>query len=303
MRMTRAVVSVIVASDFQAGGQRSWRSEREILEALARQDIRQPVEVLLVENERYRNATPSHLGDIYPGLRIVYAPETQSARLKDFGVSQVDAELVAVLEADCVPEPPWLRVLVDTLRQRPEVSAVSGKTSYGNETMYRRALSLVDRSFDDLGGPGFTPRVSNNGAIYRRGLLLQFPYPAAVTPFTSARLREEAMRRAGHVFFFEPAAVMRHAIGGWDFIRDFRRHTGYSDMFVHPTRGLRSIPRLSWRRRCREARDCLRLGSRYLRWYDWPLTAALLVTAPVLELPGMLDALRERASIPNTSYH
>jgi hypothetical protein len=45
------------------------------------------------------------------------------------------------------------------------------------------------------------------------------------------------------------------------------------------------------------------LGSTYLRWYDWPLTVALLATVPVLELPGMLDALRERASIPKTSYH
>lgn len=296
-------VSVIVVSDFEGGGQRSWRSEREILEALARQDIRQPFEVLLVESERYRNATPSHLGDIYPGLRIIYAPETQSARLKDFGVSQVSAEFVAVLEADCLPNPSWLRVLVDALRQRPDVSAVSGRTNYGNETMYRRVLSLVDRSFDDLGQAGVTAGISNNGALYRRSLLLRFPYPPAITPFTSARLRMNAMRQAGHLFFFEPAAVMRHAIGGWGFIRDFRRHTGYSDMFCHQTRGLRSIPRLSWRRRRREARDCLRLGSSYLRWYDWPLTAALLATAPVLELPGMLDALRERASIPKTSYH
>jgi hypothetical protein len=120
--------------------------------------------------------------------------------------------------------------LVDVLRQRPDVSAVSGRTNYGNETAYRRALSLVDRSFDDLGGPGVAGSVSNNGALYRRSLLVRFPYPPAVTPFTSARLRAEAMRQAGHVFFFEPAAVTRHAIGGWDFIRDFRRHTGYSDI-------------------------------------------------------------------------
>ena len=28
-----------------------------------------------------------------------------------------------------------------------------------------------------------------------------------------------------------------------------------------------------------------RLGSGYLRWHDWPLTAALLAAAPFLELP------------------
>jgi hypothetical protein len=298
-----AVESVVVVSDFADSGQRSWRNERALLEGLARQDIRELFEVLLVENERYRNAMPSDLGAICPGLRIVYSSATQSAQLKDLGVSQVDTELVAVLEADCVPDPAWLRVLVDVLRQRPDVSAVSGRTNYGNETMYRRALSLVDRAFDDLGRSSVAESVSNNGALYRRSLLLRFPYPPAITPFTSARLRGAAMRRAGHVFFFEPAAVMRHAIGGWDFIRDFRRHIGYSDMFEHPTRRLRSIPCVSWRRRRREVRDCLRLGPSYLRWYDWPLTAALLSTVPVLELPGMLDMLRERARIPKTSYH
>lgn len=300
--MTGTVVSVIIVADFEDGGQRSWHNERKILEALARQDIGQPFEVILIESEQYRDAGPRDLADICAGLRIVYAPETQSARLKDFGVGQANAELVAVLEADCLPNPSWLRVLVDVLRERPDVAAVSGRTNYGDETMYRRSLSLVDRSFDDLGRPGVTRFVSNNAALYRRSLLLRFPYPPAITPFTSARLRVQAMRQAGHVFFFEPAAVVRHAIGGWGFIRDYRRHTGYSDMIGHRARGLRSIPGLLWRRRRGEARDCLRLGSIYLRWYDWPLTVALLATAPVLELPGMLDALRERAAIPKTSY-
>ena len=300
--MTRAVVSVIVVSDYEDAGQKSWRSEREILAALARQDFGRPFEVVLVESEQHRDAAPRDLLAICAGSRIVYAPETQSARLKDFGVGQVDADLVAILEADCLPNPPWLRVLVDVLRQRPDVSAASGRTTYGGETMYRRSLSLVDRSFDDLGRSGITEHVSNNGALYRRSLLRRFPYPPAASPFTSARLRLQAMREAGHVFFFEPTAVMRHGIGGWGFVRDVRRHTGYSDMVRHPTRGLGSIPGLLWRRRCREARDCLRLGPTYLRWYDWPLTAALLAAAPVLEVPGMLDALRERAAIPKTAY-
>ncbi len=179
---------------------------------------------------------------------------------------------------------------------------MSGRTNYGDETTYRRALSLVDRSFDDLGRPGVTEHVSNNGALYRRSLLRRFPYPESISPFTSASLRMRAMWQAGHVFFFEPAAVMRHAIGGLGFIRDFRRHTGYCDMFGHQTRKLRTIPVLLWQRRCTEIRDCLRLGSAYLRWHDWPLAAALLAAAPLLELPGMLDALRERAAIPKTSY-
>jgi hypothetical protein len=236
-------------------------------------------------------------------LTILYSPETQSARLKDLGASRAAAELVAVFEADCVPSPSWLRVLVTVLRERTDVSVVSGRTHYGEETSYRRALSLVDRSFDNLGRPGFTPHISKNAALYRRSLLARFPYPKTGTPFTSSILRMQAMARAGDVrFFFGPAAVVRHAIGGWDFVRDFRRHVGYADMMCDPARRLRSIPPLLWRRFSRDGRDCLRLGPGYLRWYDWPLTAALLTAAAFLQVPGMLDAWRGREGIPRTSY-
>lgn len=296
-------VSVVIVSDFEDNPQRLWRTERSLLEALARQDFREPFEVILVESERYRDEIPRDLPMICPRFRIVYSAETQSAKLKDVGVSWATAELVAVLDADCLPNEAWLRVLVTVLRERTDVSAVSGRTHYGEETSYRRALSLVDRSFDDLGRPGLTPRVSTNAALYRHSLLTRFPYPESATPFGSAILRMQAMARAGDVrFFFEPAAVVRHAIGGWDFIRDFRRHIGYVDMMSDPARRLRSIPRLLWWRFSLHGRDCLRLGRSYLRWYDWPLAVAILAATPFLQVPGMLDAWRERDAIPRTSF-
>jgi hypothetical protein len=114
-------------------------------------------------------------------------------------------------------------------------------------------------------------------------------------------LRMHAMARAGDVrFFFEPAAVVQHALGGWGSIRDFRRHIGYIDMMGDPR--LRSIPSLLWQRLSLHGRDCLRLGPTYLRWYDWPLAAAFLAATPVLQVPGMLDAWRGRADIPRTSF-
>lgn len=294
-------MSVVVVSDCEQDAQRSWRTERSVLQALARQDLREPFEVILVEHERYRSEIPADLPPICPRFRIVFSAERQSAKLKNVGACRANTELVAVLDADCVPNDGWLSSLVTVLRERTNVSAASGRTHYGEENSYRRALSLVDRSFDDLGRPGFTPRVSTNAALYRRSLLARFPYPESATPFGAAMLRMQAMARAGDVrFFFEPAAVVRHAIGGWDSIRDFRRHIGYIDMMADPR--LRSIPALLWRRLAFHGRDCLRLGPRYLRWYDWPLATAFLAATPFLQVPGMLDAWRRRDAIPHTSF-
>jgi len=299
---TEPLVSVLVVSDYQDGREQTWSIERAILGGLSRQTLVEPFEVILVESDRRNGEAPPDLLEICPAGRVVYAPATQSAMLKDWGVGHARADLIAVFEADCVPDPSWLGVLVDVLRRHSEVSAVSGRTTYGAETMYRRALGLVDRSFDDLERAGPSSQISNNAALYRRHLLRDFPYPPAITPFTSARLRIAAMRAAGHGFYFEPQATVRHAVGGLRFIRDFRRNIGYSDMAGHPQPAVHAIPTLLGRRTRREIHDCLRLGRRDLRWYDWPLVPLLLLVARVLEIPGMLDALRRRKEIPGTAY-
>src|SRR5207247_333253 len=149
----------------------TWQTERLALHALAAQDIAEPFEVLLVENQELEASLPEDLGKICPGLKVVFTQELRSHRLKDHGVGHAAGELVAVLEADCVPDPTWLRVLTAALREHLDVSAASGPTTYGDGTALQRVLSLLDRGFENLGHPRLTPHVSNNAALHRRSLL------------------------------------------------------------------------------------------------------------------------------------
>ena len=225
-------ISVVIVSDYERTSTRTWQDERLLLEALARQDIDEPFEVLLIMDSELRGSLPDSVLKIVPGLKTIFLNERKSSKLKDYGVKQATTEYVAVLEADCVPCLEWLRLLSHVLRTREDVSVVSGRTWYGQGTMLKRSLSLLDRGFDDLGQSGSTIHVSNNGALYRRAVLAQFPYPDAITPFYSAGLRNQSMVQAGHRFYFEREAVMRHAIGGWHFVKDFRRNSGYSAMML-----------------------------------------------------------------------
>jgi hypothetical protein len=300
--MADSSLSVIVVSDYETGHEKTWHTERLVLEGLARQDIQEPFEVLLVENQRFQDTLPADLNEILPGLRVLFTDEERSARRKNYGVGRVSGDLVAVLEADSIPSPAWLRILVGVLRSHPEVSAASGRTTYGNRGTVERTLSLLDRGFDDLGHSGFTVHISNNGAVYRRSFLEAFPYPEAVTPFVSARMRLRQMRDAGHRVFFEPEALMHHAIGGWNFVRDFRRNTGYADMMGHQHMRYRMIPYVLWQRLREEWSDCRRVGPRYLRCYDWPLALALLAILRPLEIPGMVAAIQGRKKLPKTAY-
>lgn len=296
-------ISIVIVSDYEANDVKSWKVEELMLKAFSRQTFKQPFEVILVDNEKYQENVPEHLYDIVPNLKIVFSSETQSAKLKDYGVTLSSGALVAVLEADAPPCEDWLRILVEVLRTHPEVSVSTGKTSYGVENTYKRVLNLIDRSYDDLGKAGMSPYISNNGALYRRSVLMDFPYPDAATPFLSSRLRNKLMRTAGHKFYFEPGAITYHAIGDWRFIKDVRRNMGYSDMNTFSNRvGYRAIPSLMKRRWSKELSNCKRLASEYLRWWDWPLMIAMIVIIPFVEIPGMLDAVQKEKIIPGTSY-
>ncbi|MDX2240835.1 MAG: glycosyltransferase [Leptolyngbyaceae cyanobacterium bins.302] len=295
--------SVIIASDYEEGNEKTWETERKILTALAKQDFKEPFEIILVDYKIYQESLPKDLSDILPNLKIIFSNDAESAKRKDYGVKFSTSELVAVLEADCIPCSSWLRILVEDLRTLPDMVAVSGRTTYGDDSIYKRALSLLDRSFDDLGNAGKTQFVSNNGALYRRHILEAFPYPEAITPFLSSRTRNQAILDAGYQFYFDPRVSMQHAIGGWEFIKDVRRNTGYSDMMeLAATPSLNEVPRLLMKRQKFEWSLYKRLGRKRLKWYDWPLAIVLLFVARWCEVPGMIDAVKGNQSIPNTAY-
>ncbi len=121
-------VSVVV-SDYQEGPETTWHTERSILEGLSRQGLAELFEVILVESDQRSEQPPRDLEAICPGCRVVYAPATQSATLKDEGAGYARADLIAVFEADCVPDPSWLGVLVDVQPARPPYRPNSARST------------------------------------------------------------------------------------------------------------------------------------------------------------------------------
>ncbi len=296
-------ISIVVVSDFEDASVKTWRDELRCLQALGEQDIGQDVEIIVVENSALREVElPSELIDAAPQARVIFADSEQSAILKDYGVSQALGEWVAVIEADCVPARDWLRLLAKSLLDHPEVFAASGRTIYGWDSSYQRVLTLYDRSFDDRGQCGLARHISNNGALYRRETLLNYPYPHAITPFLSARMREKQILTDGNLVYFERAAVMRHAIGGLAFIADVRRNTGYSDMQAHGKRTWLKLIRLTWQRCMLDISALRHHGRDYLRWYDYPFALLLFPLLRVFETMGMIDAMKAVEQIPNSSY-
>ncbi len=296
-------ISVVIVSDFELTDQKTWHDEIEVLKAFAAQDFDEPFALIVVENSRFADEVPDILDKIAPHTRVVFTDQTQSARLKDYGVHQCRGDLVAVIEADCLPNPAWLRTLVQVLREQPDVDVVSGRTWYGDQTLYRRCLNLLHRAFDDYGRPSASIFISNNGALYRRPVLEAFPYPEAITPFLSSRLRNRRLLEAGHSFFFHPEARMLHAIGGLPFLFDVHRNVGYSDMMQAPHGPkIGAILRVLRQRTNRECSDLRRLGASYLNGFDRLVLPLFQLVGRCFETVGMLDAIVRRRSIPHSAY-
>jgi len=307
-------VSVILVSDYAAGASRGWDDLRATLASLARQDYDGPVEVILSESAEHADAIPPDLVALLPSLRVVLSESRGSYSLKNHGVVMAAADIIAILDADCRPDPDWLRRLVAAFRENPEAAAVSGRTTYEGGSATERILALLSRSYIDHGGPGggATRFISNNNAGWRRAAFLAHPLPEDAGPF-AARMQSEAVLRDGGRLWFDPRARTIHEFEGWRMEADIRRNAGYGTVItrIRDRRmpmawlvrlGRISIPLIALGKTWNSWRDCVRCWRGYgVRWHELPIA---LVVAPIvicLEIPGMWGAFGNR-EITATSY-
>lgn len=295
-------LAVVVVSDFEPGP-KTWNDEILMAGALALQGVEFDFELIIVESSVHCGTSPPReLLETFPGARIVFCDSEKSAALKDYGVSLCDTEWVAVVEADSLPERDWLQRLAQAAAEHPGYDVFSGRTHYGTDSSWKRALNLLDRSFDDKGSSGPTTIISNNGALYRTETIRKFPYPDAATPFLSSRLRNGAISQAGHKAYFERSALMRHQVGGWGFVVDFRRNTGFADMLQSGSPAFSRIPSLLLRRVRGEMRKVRLLHREYWQWHDWPLGLMLFCFSRIPECAGMIEAVKRSGRLKVTAY-
>ena len=305
--------SIVIVSDYGSpGADGSWTDERACLNALAAQETPDAFEVLISESDSWKDAFPADLLSIVPNTRVVFSPGKTSYELKNAGARSAIAPVTVIVDADCRLSSDWLAILLDTLRKRPDVSVISGRTSYEGDTLAARMLGLVTRSYLDPGKSGFTRFIANNAAGFRSEVLRDHPLPESLGPF-SARVQSESMIRSGHKLWFEPRMQVVHEFEGWPMEADIRRNIGYGTVVTrleHPEMpyarlvraGILSIP-LVWAGKLLNSwGDCLRCASSYgVRWFELPLAMVTSVAVTAMEMPGMIAGYRGKR-IRRTSY-
>lgn len=305
-------VSVIVVGDVGSGSDRGWQEVRQTLAALARQDLAEPYEVLVGENESVLASMPADLRALAPRVRFVAAGASNSQELKNIAVAQARAPLIAIVDADVVLAPDWLSRTLATMRAQPQAAVVSGRTLHTSTGLIARALALLERGFVDPGPAGETRFLACHAMLIRRSWWLAHPADPEVGPFAS-RLQSESILRAGGRLYFEPAALAFHQYAGWRTQRDIFRNAGYGTVvalqrdrtlpFAWLTRlGALSIPAMVLGKTWISWGLSLRLYRHYgLRRYELPVVLGLAAVVHLLEASGMWHALRGE-DLPATDY-
>jgi len=306
------VLSVIVVSDYNSAAERTWKDERSCLSALAAQDLTEPYEVIISEDEKYRTTFPDELLEIAPETRVIFSANSTSYGLKNSGAREADAPIVVLLDADCTPDSDWLRLIFESMRDNPDVAAVSGRTFYEGQSLGVRVLALLTRSYLDPGARGETPFVSNNAGAFRREVFLKYPLPESLGAFSS-RIQSEAMKRDGCLLWFEPRMRVVHEFEGWGMEADIRRNIGYGTIATRLNEpqmphaslirmGILATPVVAAGKLLNTWADCLRCASAYgVRWFELPVAMGAAVVVNLLEIPGMVAAYRH-GSIQDTAY-
>lgn len=300
----------MVVSDYRPGEQKSWDDLRATLSALAQQEFDEEVEYLLLENAEDLRLMPEDVPRTLPGVRVIASDARGSYALKNVGIQAARADLVIVLDADCVPQPGLIRAGVEAMRRWPDAVGISGRTTYPGRSTLERALALLSRSYVDRGNPGPIRLLSTNNMIVRRSVFCADQFPADLGAFAYRLLTERLLRQGGKLYF-EPGMRVIHDFEGWPMEKDLRRQVGWTSIRIRQldetipganvvrTLGVLSIPLLYSYRMVETTGRCLRLTRHFgLHWTQIPMLLGLAAVVHSFELPGMYHAMGQRAAGP-----
>jgi hypothetical protein len=129
----RPTVSVVIPVRDDAGHLRAC------LQALARQTVA-PDEVVVVDNaSRDDSAAVARAA----GARVVHEPVEGIPAAASAGYDAARHEVIARLDADCVPPADWIERLGDVLAARPDVAAVTGAARFLDGPRALRGVAAV----------------------------------------------------------------------------------------------------------------------------------------------------------------
>jgi glycosyltransferase involved in cell wall biosynthesis len=98
---------------------------RRCLEALGRQSLREPFEILVVDNDSSDH--PSRCVADHPRARLLFEPRSSSYAARNSAIAAARGDILAFTDADCIPAPDWLQRGVRSTLEAGNSAFVGGR--------------------------------------------------------------------------------------------------------------------------------------------------------------------------------
>jgi GT2 family glycosyltransferase len=127
----------------------NWNGREFLLECLEglRRQVYRDFSVILVDNGS-QDGSAAFVSEHYPEVSVMALQDNRGfAAANNIALHTVDAEFVALLNNDAVPEPLWLKSLVEALEEHPQAGlAASNMLLYGRRGVIDRAADGYTRA-------------------------------------------------------------------------------------------------------------------------------------------------------------
>lgn len=187
------------------------------LASLVNQDLSptEAREVILVES----GDTPADLLDQlcqrYPWIKVHLAPpSTGYYKAKMLGAAIATGEVVVYCDSDCIYEPHWLRTILSTFAQNPEIQVVAGETTTRGVGWYGTAMALTYIFPQYSGETELAPTAQYflNNVAFRREFLLRHPIPLELPLYRgNCVVHAQELTQKQHKIWRQPLARANHA--------------------------------------------------------------------------------------------
>jgi glycosyltransferase involved in cell wall biosynthesis len=277
--------------------------------ALARQSVA-PDEVVIVIDDAVDARAAEEIRRRYPRAKLASSgARSNYFAAKNAGAAAATGDVVALLDADCVPAPDWLELLL--ARLEPGVGGVAGCTRYSGGSFAARTFSVADFSFVFERETGASTGMNINNIAFRRDLLLEHPFDARIRRNGGCYFLFNTLRAAGVNVVYEPRARTSHGFSGTLPLLKKHFDRGYDGVTVYRLddssvlRGTRAFRRfgalalagitarriiLDWIKMARQRRQ---IG---ISAFALPYFCTVVVLTRFLELIGGMTAIARRSA-------
>jgi hypothetical protein len=157
----------------------------------------------------------------HPDVRLVHAEGHNQFHQKNTGALSATGDVVALLDADCVPVVDWARRVTDAIVAGADV--VAGQTIYDDDGLWWRTCTALDFGHVQADDRGESTGLNANNVAFRRDVF-GGGFDERVDRFSGCYHLARRLKRDGARIVYEPRMLARHALTDADGTQFVRKH-------------------------------------------------------------------------------